>query len=96
MAAGLASGPATIFGDLPKSSFAAASRPFARLESRTLRAQRVNARPRRSILPVLAGVAAGGATAAIVAHHSDSAETVVGTGVAAGVSVGVLVGFLRR
>jgi hypothetical protein len=96
MVLGLARGPGTIFLDLPNSNFAVMSGPFAQFESRTLRSQRVYARPRRSVLPVLAGVAAGYATAAIVARRSESADTVVGAGVAAGVSVGVLVAVLLR
>jgi hypothetical protein len=46
--------------------------------------------------PILLGMAAGYATAAVVSKSSMSAETIAGAGIAAGLTTGILTGVLRR
>lgn len=46
--------------------------------------------------PILAGMAAGYGTAAVVSKASNSAETIARAGIIAGVTTGILVGVLER
>jgi hypothetical protein len=55
---------------------------------------RMYSRPSR--LPVLAGMAAGYGTVALVSRVSSSPDTIVNSGVVAGLATGVLVGVLKR
>ena len=52
--------------------------------------------PPEPTLPVLAGMAAGYGSAALVSRHSDSEEVIVHSGLAVGVTTAVLVSVLKR
>jgi len=54
--------------------------------------------PPPPVVPVLAGMAAGYGSAALVAEAADSAtaETIAGTGIIVGLSTGIMVGVLKR
>ena len=47
-------------------------------------------------LPIMAGMAAGYGTAALVSRHSKSEEVIAHSGLAVGVTTAVLVGVLKR